>query len=464
MLRFFEGLPPRTIAKRLDLPVATVRTQLQRAVEKLRVALDARSEGARERWLHALAPFAFEATVSVPATLLAAAAVVLLLVGGVWWRIRVEPDAVGSEPLIAVASGAPEAGDAIAEALPGLLAAMRDVPAPPSGARVVTGRVVDALGRPIEGATVELYDDWRCDLEGAVPQTVMTGADGNYSFDDAVRGTSVVILRKQGFTSARRKLTLDAMTTSERGVTTALFAARSVAGVVRDEARVAIAGARVLAFDETLFDQWRWPEATSDVEGRFALDGVPECRAWIDVVAPGFAKRRLGPIAMGDGSVDVILTAEPRAVLDLRVFDAAGAPLRDGRLAFTLEGTKDSEFSCFRLPRSLEGSAIPADGHLITHGLPSGDYRFQVWSSSSRFQPHDFRVTLVPGETAVAEQRAVFTAGDLRLRGILRDPAGVALAGRVIAVAPSCWSAVLARATSADDGAFDVAAPVAAGR
>jgi hypothetical protein len=53
LLRFYDDLPPRAIARRLNIPVATVRTRVQRATEMLRRDL-ARRYGKRERWLPGL--------------------------------------------------------------------------------------------------------------------------------------------------------------------------------------------------------------------------------------------------------------------------------------------------------------------------------------------------------------------------------------------------------------------------
>ena len=58
-LRFWEGLEPAAIAERLGVPVKTVKSRLYRAIEELRVRLDARSSEGRERWLPALTAFAF---------------------------------------------------------------------------------------------------------------------------------------------------------------------------------------------------------------------------------------------------------------------------------------------------------------------------------------------------------------------------------------------------------------------
>ncbi len=66
VLRYFDGLPPREIAKQLDRPVKTVHTRIARALEMLRGKLDEDFEGGRSAWLAALVPFALgEPTVPV---------------------------------------------------------------------------------------------------------------------------------------------------------------------------------------------------------------------------------------------------------------------------------------------------------------------------------------------------------------------------------------------------------------
>src|SRR5262252_3928011 len=58
LLRFFEHLPPRAIARRLGLPVETVRTRQKRALKRLRQRLDGRHGGDRAAWCALLLPFA----------------------------------------------------------------------------------------------------------------------------------------------------------------------------------------------------------------------------------------------------------------------------------------------------------------------------------------------------------------------------------------------------------------------
>jgi RNA polymerase sigma-70 factor (ECF subfamily) len=50
LLRYWENLPPREIARAMGCPVETVSSRLKRAHAKLRATLDARNDGRREAW------------------------------------------------------------------------------------------------------------------------------------------------------------------------------------------------------------------------------------------------------------------------------------------------------------------------------------------------------------------------------------------------------------------------------
>jgi RNA polymerase sigma-70 factor (ECF subfamily) len=58
LLRYFEELPPRAIAKRLSIPVETVRTRVKRALDELRGRLDRERTGDRKAWCLALTQLA----------------------------------------------------------------------------------------------------------------------------------------------------------------------------------------------------------------------------------------------------------------------------------------------------------------------------------------------------------------------------------------------------------------------
>ncbi|MEM6671785.1 MAG: sigma-70 family RNA polymerase sigma factor [Planctomycetota bacterium] len=58
LLRFYEDLPPREIAARLDVPVNTVRTRQRLGLQRLHAALDERHGGRSSAWATALLPLA----------------------------------------------------------------------------------------------------------------------------------------------------------------------------------------------------------------------------------------------------------------------------------------------------------------------------------------------------------------------------------------------------------------------
>jgi RNA polymerase sigma-70 factor (ECF subfamily) len=74
-LRFLEDLPPRIVAERMGVPVKTVHTRLERALEQLRARLD-RERGGRKAWVGLLVPLS---TVRPPLAAAAPAPAISLL-------------------------------------------------------------------------------------------------------------------------------------------------------------------------------------------------------------------------------------------------------------------------------------------------------------------------------------------------------------------------------------------------
>jgi len=102
LLRYFEDLPLREVARRQGVPMETARTRLRRAVATLRERFDAESRGDRAAWCSALLPLAGGPDVPVPplagaATLggvlmakqaLALVAGAVVLLGAGWYAFR----------------------------------------------------------------------------------------------------------------------------------------------------------------------------------------------------------------------------------------------------------------------------------------------------------------------------------------------------------------------------------------
>jgi RNA polymerase sigma factor (sigma-70 family) len=175
LLRYFEDLPPRAIARRQGIAVSTVKTRLARGLERLRERLD-REHGGREAWLPVLlpllhtsgaAPSTIGALVMNAKNVLAGAAV--LAAGLLFWLVATSfPRAGMPEPVAPhVATSAPLSRPTAESAGPERLAppaedrpvvesaaAAPDPPPEVPADEVLSGRVETRAGAPIAGAEV----------------------------------------------------------------------------------------------------------------------------------------------------------------------------------------------------------------------------------------------------------------------------------------------------------------------
>ncbi|MHC4955821.1 MAG: RNA polymerase sigma factor [Planctomycetota bacterium] len=105
VLRFFEELPPRAVAERLEMPVNTVRTRTRRAVEKLRAVFDAKY-GGRKAWTVALGGLLLVKPASAGGAKLVTAALVLVLgTTGALWHVARDTEAESPVSRTAAARG-----------------------------------------------------------------------------------------------------------------------------------------------------------------------------------------------------------------------------------------------------------------------------------------------------------------------------------------------------------------------
>jgi RNA polymerase sigma factor (sigma-70 family) len=199
LLRWFEDQPPRAIAQRLHIPVATVHSRLQRATHQLRHALD-RDLGGRARWQRALLPLpsalpTLPALPALPALVmslgilamntkvLAAVAAVVVGSAAVWIGMRspaTAPQSALDTPAPLATSAAERSAlskTATGERVAVAESAPAAPPAPAAGSRQIAGRVVDADGRPSPGVNVKVGD-----------QRVAADATGAFALASAVEG------------------------------------------------------------------------------------------------------------------------------------------------------------------------------------------------------------------------------------------------------------------------------------
>ncbi|MCI0589030.1 MAG: sigma-70 family RNA polymerase sigma factor [Planctomycetes bacterium] len=472
LLRFYEELPPRAIAKKLGVPVETVRTRIKRAIESLRARLDLDWNGDRRAWCVALGRLAFPAGRGAVSAVLAgviamkvstkavAAAALLLALGFVLWpkgsppSPPIEPGrtaAVGSGTAPAVLSVVPGEGrrqDSVSKSSTD--GERRAVSVEGSFAR---GVVLDPSGRPIPGARVVSHPET---LTRAVrPSDAAPGSeplslaesDRDGRFRVALAGKAPrfgLFVEADGFSPTG----VDAVRPGDERTVT-LDPARTLEGSVKDRAGRPVPGARV-----------RWlglmgavrveREANSGADGGYRLDGIPSRRAakespfghswWVEVRAEGFAplmiERPFGTQASDlESPFDLVVVRG--ATLRGRVLDAeTGSPIPGARVfLWSIEGMMGVASGAISImnpwgQRSLGEATSLEDGSFTFSRIPSrgfhpsashstgnrGDLVGYVGAKAPGFAPAAEEVVLVPdGGTWEATVR-LWTAAAVRGR------------------------------------------------
>lgn len=377
VLRYWHDLPPRKIARRLGIPVATVKTRLQRGLAELRTRLD-RRHGDRRSWLLTLVPIArpdamlglSTGTASAAATAAATLAImkgkhVLLacaalagaaLTAWTFWPTPVPLD--GPRP--AEAPPQQQAGTVIAPApRPGPSgggAEPANVTRDPAGAEpgaatpagetcTVVGRVVAAgSDAPIRDARLRLVNFWHSER---YPDAA-TGVDGDGRFEVQVPlpGTWIpftfALADAPGWATRELRLGQDVQQSIADG--------RLDLGTLRLERGVAVTGrvldrdgaplstrARLLAWDPARRGSWasmyggRTVGFTAE-RGEIALDerlSPPKGAALMlaAVCGRGVGWTRLEIAAGQTWLAPVEIRLQPGGGVDVRVVDESGEPV-----------------------------------------------------------------------------------------------------------------------------------------
>jgi RNA polymerase sigma-70 factor (ECF subfamily) len=336
LLHYYEGLPPRAIARRLAVPVETVRTRLKRGLSLLRRRLDRRRSGDRRTWVEALAPWIVVGTrrasrgrysdaSSLPAKATSAA---LASVAAFWiclqgWKLIADP-------------GQPRAPSPAASA--GLeLAALQDSPHL-RGAPARVGVAVDAThvhvvraddGLDVQGAHVVVTCAENATLDGV--------SDGHGDLDLALpKGRSVVI----DVGATQRSFPLHRMlrpgweADACESLTLRVPAASSVAGVVVDSDGRPMANAVVDAWSgappRSARDATSSPSrsTTTDAAGAFRFEGLPKkfflCASTATLVG---SQRMIAELERADDLTDVELVVVDAQAVQGRITNRRGAPI-----------------------------------------------------------------------------------------------------------------------------------------
>ena len=427
LLRFFDELPPRTIAARLQLPVATVNTRLQRALEQLRGRLDQEHPRGRAGWIAVLswrpdgAPMPLPSNGTTPwlRRMTIAVTTIAAAVAVVWWANRNDAPPLPSATVATAEPRQPVAPPPLDRRATDVDTTTLPTPAP--GTRLL-GTVHDWNGWPLAGATIHIAphlgiawhpEDELVELQ-AGPELAPTTTSDRAGRFECRWPTHAIEVRAElpGHITALVGIWRPEQELAPRVVLApaAPFAARVV-----DDRGVPIGGAELvvqltdaptsehLGSDRGLHAlHWR---TTSAADGNFAFAAVPAVAgATLQITAPGHDRVTLA--IDGRFAGEVVL---PRwaVVQHGRLLDSLGRALANATVAVGDAVTTTDAAGHFQLPARQGPLQAAAPG----------------------LQPTRFAASLTSSDTLV------LAAPALSLTGTLRTTTGKALVGWQIALA-----------------------------
>jgi RNA polymerase sigma-70 factor, ECF subfamily len=465
VLRYYEGLDATAIGRRLEAPASTVRSRLMVALAELRRRLDSEHGGDRRAWLAPLAawrrPAAIvgaEAAIAPILLLLGAAAAVLVL--GVWWLTAAPPAiaqpgeslATGLAPLPRFAADAsgPEAAKRVpAAAVASLPSAVVTLVRPRAELHGVVvsgaaGEGVPEIEVVVQSRAIELRP---APLDPELPtieRRAITDGSGRFTFADLPIGPYGIEARGADDRVAWMRVDVGpgpqecrlALDEQGRSAVT-LRIVDDVGHPVADAAvEIAIASRRA----GRLGWNGRPPlSAVSGRDGKFAIECCSELAPIENLVAWARDGRgRVGVAACcGHGSevaMDVTIGIEAPSSIVGRL---AGLADFDGVAVFA------HPMGEFDVDAFGQAGTLAVDGSFRIEGLPAGEYTLEVRGLARRADNEQFwntPVTVVPaGCVAVAVPATIACIPGSRVRGVVRDAAGLPIAGAQVLARRPWW-------------------------
>ena len=297
---------------------------------------------------------------------------------------------------------------------------------PATGAAgAIAGRLVSGPGLPLGEAWIEVAAE--DPAAQRAPRMSRVAADGTFRVADLQPGRYLLRARAEGHADARAVVTLVAGTSGQAVLR--LARAVTLRGRVRDGRGSPVPGARVVAIASGAAAVPGPPrEATTDADGRFAIDRLEAGSFRVLAEAPGFESAELPPVALPSAEVEVHLAGEAQVIAG-RVL-AGGAPA-DGARVLLAHGTETT---------AREALAL-ADGTFMFAGVGPGLYALRA-TRGSLASPVAAGVTV---EAGPARRPAKVDARDVRLElapgafveGRVVDDAGAPVAGAGVRVEPT---------------------------
>ena len=439
ILRFAEELPPREVARRLRIPVETVRTRVKRGLEELRARLDREPRKGNGVWCLALvkglkigppsvvgAGFKLLAcalpgvlAVSTLKKALVASLVVALAATAILVTRELDPLHPPAE--VAAPLAAPDATKlSSSEELANRKAddarsAVASEPAPAPAAAAARTSVLLVLrwhdGTPAAGVTARIYSNGAGDFY-ADAFDVRTGDDGTFLVEDVPPGRVSAYLDRGSAGDCK-------VAPGEQGrIEITLPRGYDIAGVVVERDGRPVSGAQI--FSDTMGNGWNAFFVTStDAEGRFRIRSIQSGLCWVSARAALHPPSPQYEFVGGSADIEgVRIVLEPQgAGLAGTVYDPRGEPLAHAQVLLG----KEQSYDQYRLEDG-RGARVPAaqtaetdeHGRFAFAGAPIGKLEVQARSKG-----------LAPWKGEIE------TSSGTRAELVIRMQPGSKLAGRV---------------------------------
>ncbi len=447
MLRYFDELPPRDIARRLSLPVNTVRTHVRRGLERLRAELDGEEGRGREEWFAALVAIAGPppatlagGSASAPAPKSGSARHSKAALGGLALAIAVIALVIGSFPRepVGARQGARLVEGAASVVAPVVIdestpvsasvetaRTQVDGAAPASTPWIVRGAVLRNYNEPVPGVRVRgrVYAGTEPEGEPLVDRLITTDARGTYSWPiepptEMVRVSVELFEENVLFRDPIWDVFLPGDTlTAPWNLRMAALDCR-LTGTVRNAAGEPIAGARV--YDQQLLEP---THVTTDATGRYSIDyASASMDDRVRVCADGYADQVVAVnLRPGELTQDVVLVPERR--VRGRVVDEFGDPVAGAFVSRNIPTDVEAVVTDEQGGFELGGFS---DAHLNESFVHLSASKDGFATTRRSFRPSEFSLGEL-GEPLVIER-------GIRLSGRVVDSFGAPLPGTWVSV------------------------------
>jgi protocatechuate 3,4-dioxygenase beta subunit len=265
----------------------------------------------------------------------------------------------------------------------------------------LAGRVVDAEGRPLEGATGMVSDPRETSFRMFMRQgnpPFRSARDGTFKATRLAPGTNVRLTVRHDDFEAR---TLGGITLSggatKSGLTVVLSRGLVVRGLVKDEDDRPVAGADVELLLHMRIQGGRrgaevaevgggqYPEMTTGADGRFEFRGLTAGDYTLEASKKGMTSESIDPLKVAEGPagepVQIVLKAG--SAISVTVRDKSGKGVAGWRVAARPQSQSGGGMGVRRLPGGDVPEATGPDGAFLIEGLTAGEsYELQAMSQN----------------------------------------------------------------------------------